>query len=452
MCDVEQMFHQFHVRPEHQDYLRFLWWENGDLDSPPSIFRMKVHLFGAASSPGCANFGLKHLAAQGQDKFNPSTVKFIQRNFYVDDGLVCATSNAEAIQLIKKARDLCSTGKLRLHKFVSNSKEVLKSIPKDECAESVKDMDMALGEPLIERALGIQWCVSSDDFQFRGTIKEHPNTRRGVLSTVASIYDPLGFVAPFILRGKQILQQLCRDKVTWDEELPLELRTQWEIWLQDLQNISNVRIKRCYIPDSFKDVKQHEVHHFSDASVTGYGECTYLRAVDVKGDVHCTLVMGKARVAPTKVTTMPQLELTAAVVAAKTSVMLKNELEIESLQEYFWTDSRVVLGYINNDARRFHVFVANRIQRIKSTTDPAQWHFVRSEDNPADHASRGLSADQLFASNWFTGPDFLWERDLPRGDVMVGEVYDDDPELRKALVLTTKLKEEVIVRPLNKVL
>ena len=126
---------------------------------------MKVHLFGAASSSGCANFGLKHLAAQGQDKFNPSTVKFIQRNFYVDDGLVCATSDEEAIQLIKEARQLCSTGNLRLHKFVSNSKEKLKSIPKEECAESVKDMDMALGEPLMEKALGVQWCVSSDDFQ-----------------------------------------------------------------------------------------------------------------------------------------------------------------------------------------------------------------------------------------------------------------------------------------------
>lgn len=123
-------------------------------------------------------------------------------------------SDAEAIQLIKDARDLCSTGKLRLHKFISNSKEALKSIPKDECAESVKDMNMALGEPLMKRALGVQWCVSSDDFQFRVTVKEHPNTRRVVLSTVASIYNPLGFVVPFILRGKQILQQLCRDKVT----------------------------------------------------------------------------------------------------------------------------------------------------------------------------------------------------------------------------------------------
>ncbi|TWW62964.1 hypothetical protein D4764_04G0016110 [Takifugu flavidus] len=114
VCDVERMFHQFHVRPEDQDYLRFLWWENGDLESPPSVFRMRVHLFGAASSPGCANFGLKHIALE------------------------------EAIQLVEEARKLCSVGKLRLHKFISNSDKVLKSIPKEECAESVKNLDMAL--------------------------------------------------------------------------------------------------------------------------------------------------------------------------------------------------------------------------------------------------------------------------------------------------------------------
>ncbi|XP_045063901.1 uncharacterized protein LOC121541769 isoform X1 [Coregonus clupeaformis] len=301
---------------------------------------------------------------------------------------------------------------------------------------------MALGEPLMERALGVQWCVSSDDFQLRVTVKEHPLTRRGVLSTVASIYDPLGFVAPFILLGKQILQQLCRDKAGWDEPLSEELKTQWESWLQDLQNLSNVRIRRCYIPPNFIDVKQYELHHFSDASVTGYGECTYLRTINTNGDVHCSLVMGKARVAPTKVTTIPRLELSAAVVAARTSVVLRKELEIDGLQEHFWTDSKVVLGYINNDARRFHVFVANRIQRIKSTTDSKQWRFVRSEDNPADHASRGLKADQLVASTWFNGPDFLWKRELPIEDVKVSEVIDNDPELRKAQVLNTKAKED----------
>lgn len=189
-------------------------------------------------------------------------------------------------------------------------------------------------------------------------------------------------------------------------------------------------------------MNKYELHHFTDASVTGYGECTYLRAIHANGDVHYSLVMGKARVAPTKVTTVPRLELSAAVVAARTSVMLRNELEMDDVQEYFWTDSKVVLGYINNDARRFHVFVVNKIQRIKSTTDPKQWRFVRSEDNPADHASRGLMVNQLIASNCFTGPDFLWERELPIEDVTVGEVSDNDPELRKVQVLNTKTKED----------
>lgn len=120
--------------------------------------------------------------------------------------------------------------------------------------------------------------------------------------------------------------------------------------------------------------------------------------------------------------------------------MLKNELEIDNLQEYYWTDSKVVLEYINTDARLFHVFVSNRIQKIKSTTDAQQWYHAQSEDNPADHASRGLSADQLVASNWFTGPDFLWEKELPTSDAKVGEVSDNNPEVRKAQVLNTSAK------------
>ena len=443
MCDVERMFHQFHVAPTDQDYLRFLWWEGGNMEAPPSVFRMKVHLFGAGSSPGCANFGLKHLAADGAGKFDDATVRFIQRNFYVDDGLASVDSEADAIQLVREARNLCSTGKLRLHKFITNSKTVLSTIPKEECAQDATDLDMALGEQKMERALGVQWCISSDKFQFRVEVKEHPFTRRGVLSTVASIFDPLGFVAPFILMGKQILQRMCQDKMDWDEPLPNDLKLLWEAWLKDLHNLSSVEIPRCYVPSTVKEVQQYELHHFADASVSGYGACSYLRAVSKSGEVHCALVMGKARVAPTKVTTIPRLELSAAVVATKLSDLLKREMELEGLQEYFWSDSKVVLGYINNNTRRFHVFVANRIQRIKSSTEPSQWHYVASENNPADHASRGLTAKELVQSNWFTGPSFLWQRELPKGEeIKLGELDDEDPEIKKVQVHTTTTKEE----------
>ncbi|XP_025999410.1 uncharacterized protein LOC113007157 [Astatotilapia calliptera] len=375
MCDIERMFHQFHVKAEDQDYLRFLWWDDGNFQAQPSVYRMRVHLFGAASSPGCANFGLKHVAAQGHGHYSETTIQFIERNFYVDDGLTSVATKDEAIKLVKEARQLCSAGKLRIHKFISNDHEVLASIPESERADSVRNRNLVLGESQIERALGIKWCIVADQFHFRVIVDERPLSRRGVLSTVASIYDPLGFVAPFVLVGKQILQQMCQDKVGWDEPLSEELKPRWESWLLDLRNLADIKIQRCYLPEGFEKVERYELHHFSDASVKGYGECSYLRAISVSNQVHCSLVIGKARVTPTKVTTVPRLELSAAVIAVRTSDLLKGELEVQA-KEFFWTDSKVVLGYINNEARRFHIFVANRIQRIQEGSDPDQWRYV----------------------------------------------------------------------------
>ncbi|XP_057694568.1 uncharacterized protein LOC130917316 isoform X2 [Corythoichthys intestinalis] len=445
MCDIERMFHQFHVATQDQDYLRFLWWEDGNMEKPPAVFRMRVHLFGAASSPGCANFGLKHLADQGKSKFSQATVKFIQHNFYVDDGLLSVNLEEEALQIVREARELCDTAKLHLHKFISNCEKVIAIIPKEECAEGATELDLALGEPKMERALGVHWCVTSDIFCFRVVMKNNPFTRRGVLSTVASIFDPLGFVAPFILVGKRILQRMCQEKLDWDEPLPQDLKPEWEAWLRDLQNLSTIKISRCYVPSTFNQVQQYELHSFSDASVSGYGVCSYLRTVTKSGEVHCTLVMGKARVAPTKVTTIPRLELSAAVVATRTASFLKRELEIPDIQEYYWTDSKVVLGYINNDARRFHVFVANRIQQIRSSTEPSQWRYVASELNPADHASRGIMTRELVESNWFTGPCFLWQKELPKDDVKLKEINTEDPELKVMHVFTVQAKEEKYV-------
>ncbi|XP_034058377.1 uncharacterized protein LOC117537302 isoform X2 [Gymnodraco acuticeps] len=134
-------------------------------------------------------------------------------------------------------------------------------------------------------------------------------------------------------------------------------------------------------------------------------------------------------------------ELSSAVTSVRNGDVIKRELEIENLQEYYWTDSKVVLGYLNNDAKSFHTFVANRIQRIRSSTNPEQWRHVSSENNPADYASRGLSAVQLKESNWLKGPDFLFQLNLPCEE-KVRAVETDDPELRKVHVHTVKTKEE----------
>ena len=110
---------------------------------------------------------------------------------------------------------------------------------------------------------------------------------------------------------------------------------------------------------------------------------------DEDGNVTVSLVTGKSRVAPLKITTIPRLELTTAVVSAKVGVMLQEELNYAKLKQYFWTDSKVVLGYINNDAKRFRRIVANRVQIIRSNSDTKQWQHIDTKNNPADHASRG---------------------------------------------------------------
>ncbi|KAI7807219.1 hypothetical protein IRJ41_024887 [Triplophysa rosa] len=433
------MFHQFHVHEEDRNYLRFLWWKDGDTTTQPQEYRMKVHLFGAASSPGCANYGLKYLAKEHSHS-HPVGAQFVAKDFYVDDGVTSTDTVEKAIQLAQEAREICANGGLRLHKFVSNNLAVLQSIPPSECATEAKTKDLIFYDTL-ERALGIQWSIKEDSFRFNSTLKDQPATRRGILSTVASIYDPLGFLAPYVLKGKRILQEMCNQGTGWDELLPERLKPRWESWQRDFTNLQKINIARCYLPTNFGEVVETELHYFSDASTSGYGQCSYLRVKNKKGEIHCSLVIGKARVSPTKVTTIPRLELTAAVVSVSISKMLKEELRIVDGKEYFWTDSKVVLGYINNDARRFHTFVANRVQKIRHCTNPQQWHYVPTDENPVDGASRGKTVNELLTSNWFTGPMFLWERKIPTVNDAVPDLSIGDPEVKKAQALQTKTSE-----------
>ena len=410
----------------HRNFLRFLWWENGDSEARPTEYRMNVHLFGALSSPGCANFGLKRIASDNEAKYGSTVVRFVHRNFYVDDGLKSVSSPSEAIDLIKKSQDICAEGGVHLHKFVSNSKEVMQSVAPEELATGVQDLNLVKTSIPVEQASGVQWCIELDQFSFRITLKDQPLTRRGILSTVNSVYDPLGFLAPVILAGKLILQELCKNQYDWDSDLPESLRPQWEKWRSSLLVLDALRISRCYKPNNFGQVKQVELHHFSDASTSGYGQCSYLRVMNDKDEVHCSFVMGKSRVAPLKM-------MTAALVSVRISSFLQEELEYENVKEIFWSDSTVVLGFIANESRRFQVFVANRVQQIRNHTDPSQWFHVKSEDNPADEASRGMSADEFLQdSKWISGPRFLWESDISNyQEVPTTKVQSQDPELRK---------------------
>ena len=128
-CDIEAMFHQVGVDRSDRDLLHFLWWDSCDLDRDPREYMMTVHLFGATSSPGCANYALKATADMFEEECGRLAADFLRRNFYVDDGLKSVGDPASALQLVETSRALCQRGGFNLHKFMCNSKEVLAAIP-----------------------------------------------------------------------------------------------------------------------------------------------------------------------------------------------------------------------------------------------------------------------------------------------------------------------------------
>ena len=150
--------------------------------------------------------------------------------------------------------------------------------------------------------------------------------------------------------------------------------------------------------------------------------------------------MGKSRVAPLKSITVPRLELTAALLSVKVSILLGPELEYDNVSEFFWTDSQVVLGYIQNDSKRFKVFVANRVQQIRDHTRPNQWKFISTIENPADIASRGLTPDEFLENpSWLNGPKFLWENNsFQVNEIISPDLNQNDPELKIVKVLATQ--------------
>jgi len=445
MSDIESMFHQVKVRPEDCSALRFLWWPNGDLDKDPEELMMKVHLFGGISSPSCANFALRKTAHDHRQEVDPEIVSTVERNFYVDDCLKSVQTPHFAVRLVQELTELLKKGGFRLTKWVSNSREVVESIPEKERATSVKNLDF---EHLpIERALGIQWHVSSDTFGFKITIKDKPATRRGILSIISSVYDPLGFVGPFILPAKIILQDLCKKKLGWDDKIPEEDVNRWKAWLESLPLLERFCTERCCKPTNFEEVTSCQLHYFSDASQLAYGAVSYLRMVNAQGDVHCSFVMGKSRLAPLKPVTIPRMELSAAVLSTRLDRIIRDEIELPIQEAVYWTDSTCVLRYIENDARRYQTFVANRVSAIREQSSPCQWKYVDTKLNPADDASRGMTAEAITEANrWINGPDFLWQdkETWPKSPIMTPEEPQEPCELPE-----TKTSFSTLAQPVN---
>ncbi len=264
---------------------------------------------------------------------------------------------------------------------------------------------------------------------------------------VNSLYDPLGFLAPVTVQGKALVRKLTNDQCDWDSPIPAEREDQWRAWLDSLLKLEQIQIERPYLLVSLCSTKYRELCIFADASTMAISAVAYIRAIDTEGCSHVGFLLGKSKLAPRTFLTVPRLELCSAVLAVEMADLLTTELDIELQRVKFYTDSRIVLGYIHNTSRRFYVYVANRVAQIRRSTHPNQWQFVSTDQNPADHGTRLISTELLSHTNWFTGPEFLHTDGL-NDDTFHPEIYnlvepDADAELRPHVsALVTKASEK----------
>ena len=439
IADIEQMFYCFKVSDNHRDFLRFLWFKNNDPCEEIVEYRMSVHVFGNSPSPAIATLGLRKAAKVSADEYGEDVLKFVSDNFYLDDGLISLDTPEEAVSLLKRTQEaLKAGGNLRLHKIASNSKEVLQTFSKEDLAESIVDLMQGSEELPTQHTLGVAWNINRDCFTFKISKEVKPCTRRGILSTVNSIYDPLGLAAPVTVRGRLFLKQLVNGK-DWDESLTPKEEGQWLKWRDSLHHLEDVYVARHYV--SMCNPIMKEVHIFCDASKEAIAAVAYMKSIDKNNVASVSFIMGKSKIAPKHGHTVPRLELCAAVLAVELGRIIDDQLKVDLKEMHFYSDSKVVLGYIQNERRRFYVYVENRIDKIRSVTKPCQWRYVETTQNPADEATRPFPVSRLQNSIWLNGSSFLGEAVLCSKELYQLVSPEEDTEIRP---LVTTMKQTLI--------
>ena len=451
IADIETMFFQVRVIEKDQPSLRFLW-RGPNRDRPPDVYQMQAMIFGAKSSPTSANYCLKKTAIDNKATCIEEAVSTVLRDFYMDDLLKSLPSEDEAAQLALQLIELLSRGGFRLTKFMSNSRNVLAQLPLKDILGSPgisQPFDLDLDSLPVERALGVLWNVEQDTLEIKVVPKQLAPTKRGILKQTSTIFDPLGLVAPFVLRAKLILQELWRLGFDWDKPISGPLLDAWEAWKAELPLLATLSVPRCYLSNQpSAQYADAQIHIFADASEVAFGAAAYWRFETRGHSYHCSFIFGKTRLAPIKPLTIPRLELQAAVMAVRMSQTIQKELDVMPSQITYWTDSTTVLSYIKSQGTRFHTFVANRVAEIKEVSDPEAWRHVPGRLNVADDCSRGLSAQDLLRdSRWINGPDFLSRgEDCWPNQVISQPPTDHDPEVKSEawLGLSSEVNHEFL--------
>jgi len=410
-ADVEKAFLMIGIEETDRDMLRFVWPSNPqDINSDLIHLRFTRLVFGLKPSPAILGAVILKHCERFKDS-HPGVYKVIENDLYVDDLITGEDSVEKAFKLYKAAKGVMSFGGFNLRKWHTNSLEL-----HDLINQSQKEPDsnlpyditaMSEERPQTDKILGVLWDGSTDVFTFKNKLDVRGKLvcKRTVLRITASIFDPLGFLCPYVIKFKILFQCLCSSHQGWDEPLAGEMLDTWNLLINDLSLLSSIQVPRCYYRLKQTPVSV-QLHGFSDASELAYAAVVYIRCDYGENDVETRLVTAKSRVAPLKRQTIPRLELLGTLILARLMEGLVSHVR-GVIEVHCWTDSMTVLQWIRNK-NIYRQYVQSRINEIRQRTSGYCWQHCPGNVNPADLPSRGMSAKQMVNSSmWWNGPEFL---------------------------------------------
>ncbi|XP_049867240.1 uncharacterized protein LOC126367655 [Pectinophora gossypiella] len=409
VADIQKMYRQILVTKEDVDYQRLLW--KNDNREEAKEYRLLRVTFGTSSAPYLAVKTLMQLAEdEGNEKGYSRIARVIKEDFFVDDCMSGCDTLEEAKEVSKELTRVLQKGGFTLQKWASNSTEFMNEIhPSLRCANANK----AIHSERVTKTLGLTWNMATDSFHYLTSLSTLPETisKRSVLADVQRLFDPLGWLGPAIIPAKMFIQKLWLHGCYWDDVLSKDLEEEWLRLRESFKHLERVQIDRWL--NTREDETCVTLHGFCDASEKGYCAVVYSRAESMCHGIKSRLIASRTRVAPIRPVSIPRLELLGALLLAQLLTFVREAMRISKDKIFAWTDSTVVLSWINGDPNRWKTYVSNRVVEILDNTDKEQWFHVTSDENPADLGSRGTTLQLLIKNKlWWSGPEWLQNKDI----------------------------------------
>ncbi|GBM03008.1 hypothetical protein AVEN_14522-1 [Araneus ventricosus] len=394
IADIEKALLQIIIEDKDREYLRFLWFENGDPDKL-KIYRHKRVVFGINASPFLLGATiLYHL--DNVPEHLQEVAKRLKTSIYVDNCVTSLDTIEEVESFIEQSKEIMLSAKFDLRGWKYN--EAKSTFHQDAVEAPAHEGNVSL--------LGLEWNTEYDILKcaHKDVFDVIPVTKRSILSSANQLFDPLGMLSPVTLRFKILMQDCWRAKLSWDAELPDELAKKFLKLKRDLTYVNKLEIPRRLSINS-KVGSNLSLHVFCDASQLAYACCIYFRSENEEG-ISCRLVQSRSRVAPLKPVTVSRLELLACTIGIRLMKTIKQDLNMEDVISFYWKDSMNALHWIKNE-EEWGVFVMNRVREIRNYSSKNEWNQVPGTMNPADLPSRGCSMDTLISERWHDGPSWL---------------------------------------------